>query len=350
MTLRIPTTNADGMMPAPFASMIQQLNAIGQVASGSALQTGNNVLDQYQNTVVVIGSLNQTVTVGAGFFTTTGTLSTSSLVVPVASTVGLEKGMRVNGTGIVLNTTIVSIVVGTSITLSRLPTAGGSGVTLTIGPGGGVQTSTALSGFGIASQANLAATTIATTAGSPYATVASATGFVDGYSIGAADANTGAEVVRPGTTYTLVGSGPNLTLTSNALLTETAAYCCSNAWLALTPGAWVPLTLGSGISTLTGGPTPAARFDVGGSVRLRGQLYNGSGSSIVAGTALATIPSTVPTQYSAGYSYTMLYPVVYGNPVGVGFLSISAAGQFELSATLPNTGVVALDGITYTVN
>jgi hypothetical protein len=232
MTLRIPTTNADGMMPAAQAWMIQAINGVGQVAAASALQTANNVLDQYQNTAIVMGNLNQVVAVGAGFFTTTGTLSTSSLVVPVASTVGLEEGMRVNGTGVPLNTTIVSIVVGTSITLSALPTAGGSGVTLTIGPGGGVMIATGLTGFGIAYPSAFAHTTIATSKGSASATVASAAGFVNGYVIGAVDANTGANVITPGTTYSGL-SGSSITLSAPALLTETAAYCCSMLWTSL---------------------------------------------------------------------------------------------------------------------
>lgn len=234
MTLRIATTNADGMMPAAQASMIQAINGVGQVAAASALQTANLIPDQYQNCAAIIANnLNQVVTIGAGFFTTTGTLSTSSLVVPVASTVGLEEGMRANGAGVVLNTTITSIVVGVSITLSELPTAGGSGVTLTIGPGGGVQVGTALTGSGIAvpTIGSFAHTTIATTATSTSATVASATGFVNGYVIGAVDANTGGEVITPGTTYTI--SGTTVTLSAPALLSETAAYCCSVQWVPL---------------------------------------------------------------------------------------------------------------------
>jgi len=60
-------------------------------------------------------------------FAVTGTKSTSNTTITgLASTAGLVPGMRVEGLGIPANTTIASVVSGTSITLSATPTTAGS--------------------------------------------------------------------------------------------------------------------------------------------------------------------------------------------------------------------------------
>jgi len=232
----VRTLGADGVTPAPWASLIGQVNSAARIAAGVATRTTALTLDAYQNcTSITAGNLSQVVTIGAGFFTTTATISEvaspSAALTSIGSVVGWEEGMRVSDASgfIPLNTTIVSIT-GSTAVLSATPTGAGSGISVTVGPGGGVMVGTGLTGSGIAVPSGFAHSTLATTKGSPTATVASATGWTNGYQVGAVDANTGDEVITPGTSYTI--SGSTLTLSANALLPETACYACSVLWTA----------------------------------------------------------------------------------------------------------------------
>jgi hypothetical protein len=101
----------------------------------------------------------------------------------------------------------------------------------------GVFVGTNLAGFGVATPSGFASTMITTTAGSTAATVVSATGFANGYVIGAIQVSGPYEepdtttvvsnVITPGTTYTV--SGLNVTLSANALIGDGATpfYCAS---------------------------------------------------------------------------------------------------------------------------
>ena len=232
------TLGDDGITPAPWASLIGQVNSAANIAAGVATQTTRLTLDAYQNcTSIMAGNLSQVVTIGAGFFTTTATISEvsspSAALTSIGSVVGWEEGMRVSDASgfIPLNTTIVSIS-GSTAVLSATPTGAGSGISVTVGPGGGVMVGTGLTGSGIAYPSDFAQTTITTTSLASYtATVASGTGFVNANVIGAVDPNTGAEVITPGTTYTI--SGTTLTLSQYPLLVRSSVYCCSCLWSSL---------------------------------------------------------------------------------------------------------------------
>ena len=229
-----PSLGDNGLIPAPWASIYRAVTSNARIATGAALGTTGLTLDAFLNCSGITSSnLNQVVTIGAGWFVTTATISEvfapSPALTFIGSVVGFEEGMRVSDASrfIPLNTTIVSIS-GSSAVLSQTPTGAGSGIAITVGPGGGVMVGTNLMGSGMAWPTGFSHTTIATTEGSTSATVASGTGFVNGYVIGAVDANTGAEVITPGTTYSI--SGTSVTLSAPALLNETAAYCCSCLW------------------------------------------------------------------------------------------------------------------------
>ena len=165
-----PTLGADGTIPTPFTAIAQSLQSIGALTNSNATQTGIVVLDQYQNAPVIIGNLNQVVTIGAGW------ISSNPVI--------------------------------------------------------GVEVGTGLSGFGIAYISAFAHTTIALTEGSTAATVASSSGFANGMVIGAtvleappmSDSTAPPNYIEPGTTMTF--SGTSVTLSEDALLSGSGLYCC----------------------------------------------------------------------------------------------------------------------------
>jgi len=237
----VPTLLNDGLLPPMFTGINQQISGVAKVAAGSAASTANVVLDPYGNAVSIQGILNQVVELGAGWFTTTATLSKTSLTLTAAtSTIGMFPSMAVNATGIPSGATIAANgVTSSTLTLSEYPTLNASGVTITVGASGGVRVGTNLTGFGIATVTNFAYTAITvaasqvlSTASPPYtATITGpTTGFTNGYVIGAVDSN-GNEVIAAGTTYTI--SGHTITLSSQPLEAGSNFYCCSALWTAL---------------------------------------------------------------------------------------------------------------------
>ena len=171
-----PTLGNDGSVPAAWAATGQALQATSGLAAATALQTTTLILDQWQNTVCIIGALNQVVTAGAGWDT---------LITPPAQ--------------------------GTAIA--------------------GVQISTGRTDFGIAvPSATPVFTTITTTAGSTSATVASASGLSDTMQIGANGISNGevASAIAPGTTITHIAS-LTITLSQAAVLTGSGLYCVAMA-------------------------------------------------------------------------------------------------------------------------
>ena len=165
-----PTLTNDGPIPAAFTSIAQALRSNASLAGASAVQQNSIALDAFGNASLIIGNLNQVVTIGAGWIT-------------------------------------------------------GSPVV-------GVEVGTGLTGFGLAYPSAFAHTTITTTAGSTAATVASSSGFVNGMQIGATlyevppslSASQPANYIQPGTTMTF--SGTAVTLSQNALLSGSGLYAC----------------------------------------------------------------------------------------------------------------------------
>ena len=113
----LPTLSGDGTVPALWTALIQQINGVARLASGTSTNPTRYSLDEYQNCTAIQGSLNQVVTVGASFqqpgvlvgtglsgfgvavpsafFATTCTIASSgSVVVTVASSAGLVNGMQ----------------------------------------------------------------------------------------------------------------------------------------------------------------------------------------------------------------------------------------------------------------
>ena len=107
---------------------------------------------------------------------------------------------------------------------------------------------------------------------------------------------------------------------------------------------WVPLALASGITGQAGAPTPSARLEPAGVVRLKGQLYNSSGSTIPVNTTLATVQGGVESGF---LPYWLLqFPVANNGLV----MALNDNGAMSLSGSLLAAEIVCLDGITYTVN
>lgn len=172
-----PTQGDDGAIPAAWNTLANAIAGNQSAAAAQATQTNGQILDQYQNTPVIIGLLNQTVTIGAGWITG-------------APVVGVEVG-------------------------------------------------TGLTGNGIAYASAFAHSTIATTKGSTTATLVSGTGFVNGMQIGATlletpplpSATQPPNYIQPGTSMTI--SGTTVTLSIAALLTGTGLYACAVTWTKL---------------------------------------------------------------------------------------------------------------------
>jgi hypothetical protein len=171
-----PTLGSDGPIPAPFVAIAQALQRQSAATTAMATQTSGSVLDQYANTTLIQGALNQIVTIGAGW-----------IGMPLAPIAGVEVG-------------------------------------------------TGLTGFGIAYPSGFAYSLITTTAGSTAATLTGGTtGFTNGYQIGATEvdvpdmgATEPGPYVAPGTTYTI--SGTSVILSQAALLSGSGLYCCTVLW------------------------------------------------------------------------------------------------------------------------
>lgn len=234
-----PTKGANGPLSSPWNVLNQAVGANRNLAGAMALQTQNVILDQYQNGVLIIGSLNQVVTVGAGWFSPTATLSTTSqTLTSVSSTEGIQIGMAIGGNGIPPNTTVTSV--GTStLGISAKPTSSGS-ETVYVGPCGGVEVGTGLSGFGLCYptafwSGEVTITSIPESPTAQQATVSSASGLSVGMQIGAglllAD-GTDDIYIPPGASITAI-SGDTITLSCYATQTGSGIYACAVTWTAL---------------------------------------------------------------------------------------------------------------------
>ncbi len=216
----------DGPMPTFISSMLQSIKNLQKQVSGltqGAQQT--NIVDQYGNTLLVVGQLNQTVTIGAA------------------------QGQA-------------GVQVGTALPASGKPNVG------------------------LAIQQSLVTTTITTTSGSTSATVASATGLGLGMVIGAANVNdptsgTPTPAITPGTTISAI-SGTTVTLSQNAAETGTSLYCAACWWLALGPsfpiGTWITAISLQNAWTVT--TTPGFMKDAQGFVHLKGRIASGASGSV----------------------------------------------------------------------
>ena len=195
-----------------------------------------NEIDQWGNTQVIVGQLNQVVTIGAAF---------------------QQSGVQVG---------------------TALPPPGASSV-------------------GVATQQGLATTTIATTKGSTSATVASAAGLAKGMSIGAAnvsDPSSGVATaaITPGTTISGI-SGTTVTLSQAAAETGSGLYCAACFWSSVQGGTVSPflqllslqklrLAIGTGTCPLTNGSsvgtTQTIAHGLGGVPVLVGAFPRSTGS------------------------------------------------------------------------
>ena len=169
----------NGVVPRGWAGISNALQSASGLASATATQTGQFILDGYQNTPVVIGPLNQVVTIGAGW-------------------------------------------------ISGSPVAG-------------VEVFTNIAGFGIGYISNFANGTITTTEGSTAATLTSTISgtFANGMVIGAttyevppvSDNAAPPNYITPGTTFTI--SGTSITLSMDAALSGVGLYVCAATYTKL---------------------------------------------------------------------------------------------------------------------
>jgi hypothetical protein len=111
----------------------------GTIVLGSSIVFGPNI-NPFNNMTIAFGGYitvesDYTVDVTSAFVNTTGNPSTGSVNVTVASGAGIRPQMGVIGAGMPAGV-YVTAVDGTTVTLSALPTASGTGVALTFSPGG----------------------------------------------------------------------------------------------------------------------------------------------------------------------------------------------------------------------
>lgn len=178
-----PVGEGPGRVPVIWNAITQKLQALTQRVSALEGARQPNILDGFGNTIIVVGQLLQTVTIGA--------TNTSGTAVP---------GVQVQ-------------------TVLHSPPAGQPLV-------------------GIAVQQSLATGTITTTKGSTAATLVSTTSgtFTSGQVIGAAtvnDPSTGVATpaIVPGTTFTITGSA--ITLSQPAAESGTGLYAAAAFWHSL---------------------------------------------------------------------------------------------------------------------
>jgi hypothetical protein len=120
-----------------------------------------------------------------------------------------------------------------------------------------------------------------------------------------------------------------------------------SAWTTvLLAGAWVALTLGTGVAS--SGYTASARPE-GDLTRLRGALANGTGSSIASGVALATVSSAL--RPSTGLIFPGYINGSSDSPTEIRISGSGAtAGQISLDTALPAGAIVGLNSITFTLS
>jgi hypothetical protein len=208
---------------AIFQKMHSQGQGLAAVTQG-AQQT--ITVDHYGNAIVILGQVNQTVTIGA----THG-----------------QAGVQV-GTG--------------------LPAGGAPNASLVV-------------------QRGLVTTTITTTEGNSSATVDSAVGMVAGMVIGAADVSDPSSgiatpAITPGTTIAGV-SGTTITLSQDAAESGTAIACAACFWTSLASGPatsyWIAPSLINSWANVAGWGAGYLR-DPFGVVHLRGRVNGGANNSV----------------------------------------------------------------------
>lgn len=223
----LPTLGSSGSVPSMWVAVIQQINGVAALAAGTAGNPNAQQLDQYQNSAVILGGLNQVVTIGAGFFATTCTTSdVSNELTAVGNTTGIEPGMNLVGIDSTIPSGATVTAVGpSSVTIDKIPGANQAGVTILVGSRGGVQVGTGLAGFGIAYATNFSYTTLSATDGDATAILASPFAGAAGTMIGANGA------ITPGTW--IEGSGTTVNLSQPAFGTVVDEYCATCTWTSL---------------------------------------------------------------------------------------------------------------------
>lgn len=109
------------------------------------------------------------------------------------------------------------------------------------------------------------------------------------------------------------------------------------------PGAWVPLTLPTGFGTQTNMKKASARLELGNVVRLKGWVSNGTGSSLAAFSAFATLPS--PSMFPASFLATIVVGPI--SPPAATVMEINQDGTLQLAAAFANATTVDLTGVTF---
>lgn len=141
----------------------------------------------------------------------------------------------------------------------------------------------------------------------------------------------------------------NVAVAANATTIVTANITDKRALIAgaagtVGPGAWSAASLAGGVSTGSGAQVASSRLEpAGGVVRLCGQVANTSGSTITAGTTLATI--AVGTRPGA----SLRSPVPVSVAGTVVLLTITSAGTLSIIVGLANADFIILDGVTFRI-
>lgn len=110
-------------------------------------------------------------------------------------------------------------------------------------------------------------------------------------------------------------------------------------------GSWVSLVpdLATGLVAASGYNVPSARLEGDNDVvRLKGVIENTSGASITNGTTLFTLPS----QFAPSIGPVLVCAL----GASLALLEINPSGAVTLNAAFPNTTLLYLDGLTYTLS
>jgi len=108
-----------------------------------------------------------------------------------------------------------------------------------------------------------------------------------------------------------------------------------SSWVQLTPGPWTTLTLIAAAADDDGYPVPAARFEPGGVVRLRGRCVMTDESAFLA---------TVPAGLRPAMDVTFLGVDISGTPRP---MSVSTVGTLSSLSVLPEGRAVSLEGAAF---
>ncbi len=259
-------------------------------------------------------------TATAGLSLAGGATTAGSTTITMTSTAGVTVGWGISGGSIPALTKVVSVVNGTTLTISQAPTATASALTFSSGP---IVYVRAKSGLAVQNFGSQSYTGGATTSGSATVTMTSTTGIVAGENI------TGTGIPANTTVLTVV-NGTTLTLSANASATGSALTFTVSPNVILSSNNTTPAKSNCSVSMQVY-PTPGS-FTNGNIAILRMGFTSSIGQVILIDeyTQAGSYVQTFITPFSTSTSYTPngTSVVESGSAANDGGLSLSADGQY----------------------